>query len=71
MLNKNKPPTMRHLSYIFLLFILQSCELFETHPFDGKVTGETEIFVNALNKRNDIDFVIHGGYISNFALPAK
>ena len=29
---------------------------------------ETEAFVNALNKRNDIDFVIHGGDISDFGL---
>ena len=29
---------------------------------------ETEDFVNALNKRNDIDFVIHGGDVSDFGL---
>lgn len=29
---------------------------------------ETEKFVKALNKRNDIDFVIHGGDISDFGL---
>ena len=29
---------------------------------------ETEDFVNALNKRNDVDFVIHGGDISDFGL---
>ena len=27
---------------------------------------ETEDFVNALNKRDDVDFVIHGGGISDF-----
>ncbi len=29
---------------------------------------ETEIFVNHLNKRDDIDFVIHGGDISDFGV---
>ena len=29
---------------------------------------ETEDFVNALNKRDDVDFVIHGGDISDFGL---
>jgi len=29
---------------------------------------ETELFVKALNARNDIDFVIHGGDVSDFGL---
>lgn len=29
---------------------------------------ETELFVKAVNKRNDVDFVIHGGDISDFGL---
>ncbi len=29
---------------------------------------ETEDFVNAINKRNDIDFVIHGGDITDFGM---
>ena len=29
---------------------------------------ETEDFVKALNKRDDVDFVIHGGDISDFGL---
>ena len=75
--------------------------MFEIHPYDGKVTGETDInsknikrienncadktiirfimmgdtqrkynetadFVTAVNKRDDVDFVIHGGGISDF-----
>ena len=38
---------MRHLSYILTFFLLQSCDLFDAHPFDGKVTGE--IGINAKN----------------------
>ncbi len=30
--------------------------------------NDTEAFVNALNKRTDIDFVIHGGDVSDFGL---
>ena len=94
---------MQYLLYLLLLFLLQGCEMFEAHPYDGKVTGETGInskniklieertlgkqtirfvmmgdtqrhydetedFVNVLNERNDIDFVIHGGDISDFGL---
>lgn len=29
---------------------------------------ETEIFVKSLNKRNDVDFVIHGGDLADFGL---
>ena len=88
--------------YIYLL-ILQSCEMFESHPYDGNVSGEknvneknikliekvckdkttlrfafisdtqhwyddTQDFVKAVNKRNDIDFVIHGGDITEYSL---
>ena len=94
---------MKHVSYILIFILLQSCDLFDAHPFDGKVTGEiginsknirliednclgkqtirfamisdtqrrydeTKDFVNSLNKRNDIDFVIHGGDISDFGV---
>lgn len=83
--------------------MLSGCELFEYHPYDGRVTGEkninekniariaeickgkttikfafvsdtqrwydeTEDFVKAINKRDDIDFVIHGGDVSDFGL---
>lgn len=91
---------------LFLLFALallfQSCEdLFEAHPYDGKVTGETGInsknialiekkcenkdtirfalmgdthrwytetekLIDAINARTDVDFVIHGGDITDF-----
>lgn len=30
--------------------------------------NEAEDFVTVLNKRNDVDFVIHGGDISDFGL---
>lgn len=88
---------------ICILFILQSCEMIEYHPYDGRISGETDInnknikrieaackdkeiirfamvsdtprwydetedFVEALNKRNDIDFVVHGGDVSDFGL---
>ncbi len=95
---------MRKLFIFFSLIFLYSCdELFEAHPYDGKVSGETGIntkniarieescankqiirfvmtgdtqrrynetktFVNSINKRTDIDFVIHGGDISDFGL---
>ncbi|NDV95557.1 metallophosphoesterase [Dysgonomonas sp. 521] len=91
------------LLFLCILFILQSCEMIEYHPYDGRITGETDInkknikrieaackdketirfamigdtqrcynetedFVKALNKRDDIDFVIHGGDISDFGV---
>ena len=95
---------MRYLILIVPFILLQSCDsLFESHPHDGKVTGETNInaknikrietscsnkttirfimmgdtqcwydeteeFVTAVNKRNDVDFVIHGGDISDFGV---
>jgi len=96
---------MKHntIAYVLLFFILQACDMFESHPYDGNVKGETGInaknkerieksckgkttirfafisdtqrwydetedFVKALNKRDDIDFVIHGGDIADFGL---
>lgn len=88
----------------FLLLLLQSCDtLFDIHPYDGKVTGETGVnsrnikkinekcsgkttirfvmtgdtqrwyeetkkFVDAINARDDIDFVVHGGDVTDFGL---
>lgn len=89
--------------FLSILILLQSCDMIEYHPYDGRISGdkdinnknlkrieaackdketirfvlmgdtqrsynETEDFVKALNKRNDIDFVIHGGDISDFGL---
>lgn len=90
------------LTLIFC-FVLQSCDMIEYHPYDGRVTGETGIneknialieqafatkttirfamigdtqrwydetedFVKSINKRDDIDFVVHGGDVSDFGL---
>ncbi|MEG0891580.1 MAG: metallophosphoesterase [Bacteroidales bacterium] len=90
------------LFFIFgILFI--GCDLIDYHPYDGKVTGDTDInkinierikavcdkkdtvrfammgdsqrwydetedFVEHINKVADVDFVIHGGDISDFGL---
>ena len=96
---------MKHktIASILLILILQACDMFESHLYDGNIKGETEIntknikrieeackdkttirfafisdtqrwydetkdCVNALNKRDDIDFVIHGGDIADFGL---
>lgn len=83
--------------------LLLGCDLIDYHPYDVRITGETEVnannierieknckgkttirfvtmgdsqrwydetedFVNAINKRNDIDFVIHGGDMSDFGV---
>lgn len=98
-----KTMNFRHIIYLLSFFILQSCDLFESHPYDGHIKGdigihekniqrieescngkttirfafisdtqrwydETEDFVKALNERDDIDFVVHGGDISDFGL---
>lgn len=96
---------MKRLNYlIFILFyliVLQSCDMFEAHPYDAYVRGEknlnekcirqitsnlkdrknfkfafisdtqrwydeTEDVVSHINQRNDIDFVIHGGDLTDF-----
>ncbi|WP_372773698.1 metallophosphoesterase [Mangrovibacterium sp.] len=89
--------------FIGMLFLLNSCELFEYHPYDTQILDETNVnakniqlienqdsssdtlrfaflgdtqryydetqdFVDNINKRNDIDFVIHGGDITDFGL---
>jgi hypothetical protein len=86
-----------------VLLICGCDDLFETHPYSGKISGktdvnakntarietacaakknirfimmgdtqrhydETEDFVKSVNQRNDVDFVIHGGDISDFGL---
>lgn len=92
-----------YISIAILALILHSCEMIEYHPYDGRVTGETNInkknidriekafkdkesirfvmtgdtqrwydetedFVKNINARKDIDFVIHGGDVSDFGL---
>ncbi len=91
------------LILIVIALSFSGCELFEYHPYDGKITGETDInvkniarieqecegkksirfalisdtqrhydetedFVESVNARTDIDFIIHAGDISDFAL---
>ncbi len=86
------------------LFLFSGCELFDYHPYDGRLINaerdvnsknilrieaacqnkdtirfvmmgdtqghfdETEKFVKHVNKRNDIDYVIHGGDMADFGL---
>lgn len=95
---------MKKLIYIlFLIFAFYSCDIFESHPYDGRITGETGIntknkeligqicaekptykfafisdtqrwfdetedIISDINKRTDIDFVIHGGDLTDFGL---
>lgn len=92
-----------YLFSLLLPLLICSCDMFEYHPYDGKIKGErdinrkniaiiekelknkvnfkfafisdtqrwydeTEEVVDNINARNDIDFVIHGGDISDFGL---
>ena len=85
------------------LCLLSSCDAFDVHPYDGKISGsrninekniarieqsmrgkdtiryafisdsqrwydELEAFVNHINKQKNIDFIIHGGDVSDFGL---
>lgn len=97
---------MKHLPTIgmaTLLLALSGCELIDYHPYDVRISGETDInnsnialieadcrdqttlriavmgdtqrwydetedFVEHLNQRGDVDFVIHGGDTSDFGL---
>ena len=86
-----------------LCLFMGGCELIDTHPYDVRISGETDVnahnierietrckdkttirfavmgdsqrwydetvdFVNHLNRRSDIDFVIHGGDMSDFGV---
>lgn len=86
-----------------LSFLTNSCNMFDIHPYSGKIDGRKHInadnivkiehdyanrdtiryafisdsqrwhdelddFVKIVNKRNDIDFIVHGGDISDFGL---
>lgn len=87
---------------LFSLALLTGCDLFESHPYDGKIEGETHLTAKNLdklkklhlgeefkfafisdtqrdydstddavadiNRRSDIDFVIHGGDLTDFGL---
>lgn len=99
-------PRMTIQKQLFLLLsclIVSSCDLIDYHPYDVRISGETNVnahniekieknckdkttirfvtmgdsqrwydetldFVNHLNKREDIDFVIHGGDMSDFGV---
>ncbi len=96
----------KHIIYItlaFITFLLQGCDMFDVHPYSGKIEGRKNInhenialieknvakkdtikyafisdsqrwyddlddFVKIVNQRNDIDFIIHGGDLSDFGL---
>lgn len=88
---------------LFFYLALAGCDLLDYHPYDVRVSGETDVnehniskiernckgkttirfatmgdsqrwydetneFVNQINRRNDIDFVIHGGDMSDFGV---
>lgn len=95
---------MKRLIFLFLIvYTFTECDMFDYHPYDGRIKGETGInakniklieerckdkdtfkfimmgdtqrwyddtedFVKAVNHRNDIDFVIHGGDLADFGL---
>ena len=94
---------MKKIIFLFLTLIFTSCDWFEYHPYDGRLSGElnvnsrnmkrieeslkgkttfrfaflsdtqrlyddTQDCVKSINSRNDIDFVIHGGDITDFGL---
>ena len=89
--------------FFLTLQIFYSCDAFEVHPYDGKITGETDInakniarieaaakgkdtirfafisdsqrwydelkgFVNHINQVNNVDFIVHGGDLSDFGV---
>lgn len=91
----------KNLLLLLITLLFNACDSFEYHPYDGRISGETDInnkniklirqktvgkdtvrfvmmgdtqrwydetkdFVKSLNKRKDIDFVIHGGDMSDF-----
>lgn len=93
----------RYLVICSAVLIMCGCEAFEYHPYDGRVTGQTEVnstniariedrcagkssirfvwmgdtqgwydetddFVKAVNRRGDIDFVMHGGDVADFGM---
>ena len=86
---------------LLLLLVCVGCDMFDSHPYDGQITGakginaknmarieeactgkttikfvwmgdsqryydETEAFVKHVNARTDIDFVMHGGDLTDF-----
>lgn len=95
---------MKRIIFLFLIIpAFFGCNMFDYHPYDGRIKGETGInaknialienkckgkdtfrfvmmgdtqrwydetedFVKAVNKRDDIDFVIHGGDLADFGL---
>ncbi len=93
----------KSLCILLLSLGLAGCDLIDYHPYDVRISGETEVnahniakievnckgkkairfvtmgdsqrwydetedFVKEINKRDDIDFVIHGGDMSDFGL---
>lgn len=94
----------QYIYYSILFLFLVGCEdVFDYHPYDANITGETNInrkninrieekckgqtsfrfiltgdtqrwydetekFVNHINQRNDIDFVVHGGDFTEYGV---
>lgn len=91
------------LVILFLPLLFYGCDMFDYHPYDGRLNGEldmnrknivkieekmsgktsfkfafvsdtqrwyddTEGFVKNINGRNDIDFVVHGGDVTDFGV---
>ena len=93
----------KNVYLLLLCFLLSGCDMIDYHPYDVRISGETEVnahnierietdckgkttirfvtmgdsqrwydetkdFVKAVNQRGDIDFVIHGGDMSDFGM---
>lgn len=94
---------MKNVILLLLPLLFIACDMFDYHPYDGRLNGElninknnitkieeglrekksfkfvfisdtqrwyddTERVVKSINSRNDIDFVVHGGDISDFGV---
>lgn len=101
--NLNRMKQLKLLLTVAVISLFSGCDLFEYHPYDGRISGEKHInaknisrieeicrnkdtirfimtgdtqrcydetadFVSAVNRRNDIDFIIHGGDVADFGL---
>lgn len=102
-MNDMRMRELRYLCLPLLVLLMGGCELIDYHPYDVRISGETDInarnivkieaackdkttirfasmgdsqrwydeteeFVKHLNKRNDIDFMVHIGDFSDFGV---